>query len=62
MNIRYNTLKAEIMYENDDVTIISWRCNIGFGQLVIDTKTDNIIDDEHMGKEFCDKVIEIVKE
>jgi hypothetical protein len=61
IKIDYKTLHVEMIHQDDEVTIYSWSCNIGFGQLVIDSKTKEIIDDEYMSKEFCDKVIAMVE-
>lgn len=62
IKIDYDTLDAEITFQNDEITIYSWDCNIGFGELVIHTRDGAIIDDENMGVEFALKVIEKAKE
>ena len=62
MKIDYDTLYAVVRYQDDDIVIYDWGCNIGFGELVINAQNGNIIDDENMGKEFALKVIEKAKE
>lgn len=45
---------AKIDYENENVVDIAWECpGIGFGHLILDAKTREIIDDEFMPIEFC---------
>lgn len=62
IKIDYDNLYAEVEYKDADVIVIYWYCNIGYGHLYLDANTHKIIYDEKMGKEFCDKVIEKVKE
>jgi len=57
MKIDYRTLSVEPYYSDDEVTIIEWYCNIGYGQLTINTKKHEVIDSEHMRDEFCQRVI-----
>jgi len=57
MKIDYRTLSVEQYYGDDEVTIIQWYCNIGYGQLTINTQTHEVIDSENMSDEFSKRVI-----
>ena len=55
-DIRY----AKIDYQDDKYIIIDWSVKgIGFGQLVIDRKTHEILDDEDMENEFCEMIMDV---
>jgi hypothetical protein len=46
--------------ENEEYIIFRWDADgVGFGEIVIDAKTHEIVDDEYMGEKFANKVIEI---
>lgn len=62
IKIDYETLHACMLHTNGRITIYQWDCNIGFGQIVVNTRDGAIIDDENMGVEFAKKVIEKAKE
>jgi hypothetical protein len=69
--VNYYFLKEEVKKYNitindvkvDKYTHIYWICeSIGFGELVVENETHNIIDDECMSEEFCKQVLSIVRE
>lgn len=46
--------------KNKDVIVFRWSAvSIGFGELVIDARTYEIIDDEYMDEEFCKQVMQV---
>ena len=48
------------VFQNRCVIVFRWAAQgIGFGELVIDSHTHEIIDDEYMGCEFANQVMEI---
>jgi hypothetical protein len=56
--IKPETMAVNIYYEDETRTVYEWEIKgIGQGQITINTKTSEIIDDEKMGEEFCRKVI-----
>lgn len=59
--MKYKIVYAHIHYQDDKIIDIRWGVeNVGFGQLIIDSKTKKIIDDEGMGEEFCQTIIDYV--
>lgn len=43
----------------EDVMIVNWSASVGFGRFVHEIKDGGLyLDTEHMGKEFCAKIIE----
>ena len=52
-----------IYHKDEEITIYDWAVQgIGFGQLVVDNKTGEILDDEYMGEGFCNYILEYVRE
>jgi hypothetical protein len=52
------TMTVKIGYEDETRTTYEWEIKgIGQGQIIVNTQTSEIIDDEKMGEEFCRKVI-----
>ena len=59
MNQNYQ-IKVWEAFQNKAVIIFRWTAKgIGFGELVIDCHTHEIIDDEYMGCDFAKEVIDI---
>ena len=57
----YEIAYAYIEYQNEKIIDIRWGVKgIGFGQLIIDAVTHEIIDDECMGDNFCNQIIDYV--
>lgn len=56
----YDFVYVEISYQDKKVIIFQWGArHIGFGELVIDAKTHELLNDEGMSKEFCNQVIKL---
>lgn len=66
MTEKYDFRYVEIdnhQYNGFGVTVYNWSCKgYGFGQVMIDNDTDEIISDEFMGDEFVKQMLEFFNE
>lgn len=62
MFVDYNTLELYSVESNSGYITLSWICNLGYGELIIKEDTNEVVEDEFMGEEFCKKVIELYLE